>query len=129
MKKQFIPVFAAVFAILGTTGCVSTQRTMMPGAIVSSNKPVEQGKYTVLNNGNTVTGQYSFDLLKGNNDVSGSAMKKAVDQALAQCPGADALVGITIDNMTTQKILVPFMIPTEFSFTTFVTGTPVKTQD
>lgn len=129
MKKILLPVLASMVSIACSTGCMTTQRTMMPGSIVASSKPVEQGKYTVLNGGKTVTGLYKFDLLRNDNDVSGSAMKKAVDQALSQCPGADALVGITVDNMTTQKMLIPLGIPTEWSFTTFVTGTPVKTQD
>lgn len=130
MNKRFVPVLAAAVSIGVATGCTTTQRTMMPGSIVASNKPVEQGKYTVLNGGKPVTGKYTFDLLRSNNDVSGSAMKKAIDQALSQCPGADAMVGITIDNMTTQKTLIFLApIPLELSFTTFVTGIPVKTQD
>lgn len=133
MKKQLFAVFAAsVIALVGGTGCMVSQVTMQPGSILPSNVPVQQGKYTILNNGNVVSGKYKLNILHlSDNDYSGSAMKKAVDEALSQCPGANALVGITTDTMDTMKTLItPFgPIPREASRTFFVTGTPVKTND
>lgn len=132
MKKQTLAALAAAAAaMLGTTGCISTQKTMSPGGIIASSKPVFDGKYTVLNGGKTVTGKYTFDVLHAkNNDISGSAMKKAVDEALAQAPGADALIDIKTDNLSVQKMVIfPIGWPLEYSFTTFVTGVPVKTNN
>ena len=129
--NPFAIVAAALLALVGSTGCMSTNRTMIPGGIYASNKPVEQGKYTVLNGGNTVTGSYTTNMMKSDKNIAGSAMKKAVDTALAQCDGADALVGITTDTVVENKLLwilyVP--VPWEMNYITFVTGTPVKTKE
>lgn len=129
MKSSTIAAVAAVaIALVGATGCISTDKKMMPGGIAASTKPIEQGKYTVLNGGNVVTGKYTVDLLNSsNNDVSGSAMKKACDQALTQAPGADALVDIKIDTLSIVKMWRFPPIPLEITYTTFVTGVPVKT--
>jgi len=97
----------------------------MPGGIIQANKPVEQGQYSVLNGGKVVTGSYTVDFQQGGS-VKESCMKQAIDKALAQCPGADALVGITTDNQTKLKFLVFPPIVFENSYTVFVTGTPVK---
>lgn len=130
MKKQttFAVLAAAAFALCGATGCIVTEARPMPGTIIPYNTPVEQGKYTVLNGGRVVTGSVTIDYLKANEQLRESAMKKAVDQALAQCPGADALIGITTDSQTYSKTLWTPLIPwpLEFTYTTFVTGTPVK---
>lgn len=131
MKTTMIAAVAVTaIALAGATGCVQTSRTMSPGSIIASTKPLEQGKYTVLNGGNVVSGKYKVDLLNSsNNDVSSSAMKKACDQALAQAPGADALVDIKTDTLTVQRMLVFPPWPLELSFTTFVTGVPVKSNE
>lgn len=128
MKKNtaFAVLMTAAFVLCGATGCITKQVTAMPGGIIAANKPVEQGKYTVLNGGRVVSGSFTTDIV-GGTELRESAMKQAVDQALAQCPGADALVGITTDSQTVVKMLVfPITFPLEMKFTTFVTGTPVK---
>lgn len=131
MKTTTCAAIAVVaIALVSATGCISTKKSMMPGNIIASTKPVEQGKYTVLNGGNVVTGKYTIDLLHAeNNDVSGSAMKKACDQALAQAPGADALVDIKTDALSVIKTWRFPQIPLEVTYTTFVTGVPVKTNE
>lgn len=131
MKSKKLAVAAALAAALAAAaGCTSTNITQMPGGWTP--KPMAPGSYTVLNGGRPVTGKVTVDFLdKSNNDLTSSTMRKAVDQALAQCPGADALVDITQDSRTTLRTLQigPFIIPQENSYTIFITGVPVKTKD
>lgn len=132
MKTKTLAAIAfAATALVCTSGCTTTQKQMMPGTLVPSTKPIEQGKYTVLNGGKTVTGKYTMDYLHSSNtDFSKSAMKQAVDMALSQAPGADALVDVKTDSMTEVKMLIfPIQFPLRAEFTTFVTGVPVKTND
>lgn len=123
-------VAAAAFTLVCATGCTSTNITQMPGGWTP--KPMAPGSYTVLNGGKPVSGSVKVDLLdKSNNDLTSSTMRKAVDSALAQCPGADALIDVTQDMRTTQKALMlgPIVIPKEYSYTVFLTGIPVKTKE
>ncbi|MBR3086684.1 MAG: hypothetical protein IKH04_09820 [Kiritimatiellae bacterium] len=131
MKTTTIAAVAAVaFTLVCATGCTSTNITQMPGGWTP--KPMAPGSYTVLNGGKPVSGSVKVDLLdKSNNDLTSSTMRKAVDSALAQCPGADALIDVTQDMRTTQKALMlgPIVIPKENSYTVFLTGIPVKTKE
>ena len=122
-------VFAAT-VLAGGTGCVKTSITQTPIGWVP--KPMAPGSYTVLNGGKPVTGKVVVDFLdKSNNDLNSSTMRQAVNEALAQCPGADALIDITQDHRMTNKILMIglFPWPLESSMTYFVEGIPVKTKD
>ena len=130
MKTQFIAAVLAALAVAGTTGCTSTNVSQMPGSWTP--KPMAPGSYTVLNDGNLVSGSVKVDMLNSsNNNNNESTMRQAVNSALAQCPGADALIDITQDSRMTQKTLMlgPFMIPKEYSYTVFITGIPVKTKE
>lgn len=131
MNISKMAAFAAIAtSVAVATGCISTDKRMMPGGIVAATKPVEQGRYTVLNGGQSVTGKYTMNILNSSqNDISGSAMKKACDQALAQCPGADALVDVKTDTLQITKMWKFPQIPLEMTYTTFVTGVPVKTNE
>lgn len=131
MKTRMIAAVAVTaIALVGASGCMSTDITQMPGGWTP--KPMAPGSYTVLNGGKPVSGSVKVDLLdKSNNDLTSSTMRKAVDSALAQCPGADALIDVTQDMRTTHKALMlgPIVIPKENSYTVFLTGIPVKTKE
>lgn len=130
MKKHSFLVLAAAVAMLGSTGCKTESITQMPGGWTP--KPMAPGSYTVLNGGKPVTGSVKVDLLdKANNEITTSTMRQAVDSALAQCPGADAMIDVTQDSRTTSRILMigPIQIPQELSYTVFITGVPVKTKE
>lgn len=131
MKTRMIAAVAVTaISLVGASGCMSTNITQMPGGWTP--KPMAPGSYTVLNGGKPVSGSVKVDLLdKSNNDLTSSTMRKAVDSALAQCPGADALIDVTQDTRTTQKKLQlgPIVIPKEHSYTVFLTGIPVKTKE
>lgn len=133
MKKTFskIPLLASV-AVLAV-GCTSTMS--MPGSMMPSNVPLTQGGYEILNNGQTVSGQATttstISALGVREDPSQSArMQDAIRNAIAQCPGADALVNITTDvkvKTTTYPIpIVSLFMAGKIEHTTIVTGTPVK---
>lgn len=131
MKTRMIAAVAVTaISLVGASGCMSTNITQAPGGWTP--KPMAPGSYTVLNGGKPVSGSVKVDLLdKSNNDLTSSTMRKAVDSALAQCPGADALIDVTYDLRSTQKKLQlgPIGIPQENSYTVFLTGIPVKTKE
>jgi hypothetical protein len=130
-KLQQCAAFVLAATILaGGTGCIQTNITQTP--VAWTPKPMAPGSYTVLNGGKPVSGKVVVDFLdKSNNDLNSSTMRQAVDQALAQCPGADALIDITQDHRITNKTLMIGMFPwpLESSMTYFITGVPVKTKD
>ena len=101
---------------LTLTGCLSDAVTFSASSI-----PCEQGKYTVL--ADEVTGTCTevnwlfFTFGKG-----GSGQRHALDDALAQIPGAEGLVGMAVDQES--FMLIPFVLPS--FFTVRVTGTPFK---
>lgn len=114
MKKVTLPALCAV-ALL-TVGC-----TTIPSNYVASSIPVEQGRYTVV--AEKVTGTDSqVNILGFGASRIGSSQNRAIDDALRQAPGANALVGMSID-IETKNLLVAMVI------TTRVTGTAVKTND
>lgn len=129
MKTMKIAAIAAMAAaLLAGAGCTSTTVTQMPGAW--NPKPMAPGSYTVLNGGKPVTGKVTVEL-GGDTRMTSSVIRQAVDQALAQCPGADALIDTTQDSQMVTSILAigPIMIPKEMSYTVFLTGIPVKTKE
>ncbi len=133
MKKHLskIAVFASVALLaVGCTSVMSAPGTMMP-----SNVPLTQGGYEILNNGQQVSGRATsvtkISVLGMNQDPNQSArMQDAIRNAIAQCPGADALVNITTDvqvKTTTYPIpIVSLFMAGKIEHTTIVTGTPVK---
>lgn len=127
MKKSiFAAVATAAIVLIGGTGCKNTMT--LPGTMMQSNIPLQQGGYVILNNGQPVSGsaksRTSASPFGMRDDTEKSSRwRAAIDQALAQCPGADALINITTDiKMTTTSYLYYFVIEYE----TIVTGTPVK---
>ena len=114
MKKLVLPAICAI-ALAFVTGCSS-----FPASYVASNIPVQQGGYTVI--ADEVTGIDSQVNAFGIG-VSrlGSAQNRAVRDALSKAPGADALIGMSIDVETKNFIFVVVI-------TTRVTGTAVKTK-
>lgn len=128
MKSKKLAVLAALAAVLvAGAGCTSTTVTQMPGAW--NPKPMAPGSYTVLNGGKPVTGKVSVEF-GGDKPMTSSLMRQAVDQALAQCPGADALIDTTQDSQTVTKTMMfgPFM-SMKMTYTVFLTGIPVQTKD
>lgn len=130
MKTMKIAAIAAMAAaLLAGAGCTSTNITQTPGGWTP--KPMAPGSYTVLNGGKPVTGKVTVDISGKAGPMTSSAMRKAVDQALAQCPGADALIDITQDGQMVFRTLNLglIQIPLEMSYTAFLTGVPVKTKE
>ena len=118
MKKITPLVLAAVSAVV-STGCLMTNM----GTLQDTTKPVEQGKYTVL--GDRVSGVDSMWILPfGITDGRpGSPALRALDEAKAKCPRADALVEVS-QNVETYMYPIPFFPIMQAK--TRVTGTPVK---
>lgn len=120
MKKLIIRLSALALVSGLAYGCVSR-----PVAYVASSVPVEQGKYSVL--GPEVTGSYrQISILFFSFGLPGSSQARAVNDALEQVPGADALVGMAVDTEVFE--ILPFLCPIIGCYSTKVTGTPVKTK-
>lgn len=129
-----VSLFAALAAIaIFAAGCTSTMS--MPGTMMQSNIPLTQDGYEILNNGQQVSGAATtvtkVSVLGAREDPNQSArMQDAIKNALAQCPGADALINITTDvkvKTTTYPIpIVSLFMAGKIEHTTIVTGTPVK---
>lgn len=116
MNKLLIPFLAFVLA-----GCSFT----IPKNYATSSIPVTQGKYTVLAEevqGSSTQTQWLFFTF----DKDGRVQRDAIDDALSQVIGADALVSMTVDEEV-FTFIVPFVLPT--FYTVYVTGTPVKLTD
>ena len=126
--------YVAVMAILAfAAGCTSTMS--MPGTVMQSNVPLAQDGYEILNNGQQVSGTATtvskVSALGVREDPNQSSrMQDAISDALAKCPGADALINITTDakvKTTTYPIpIVSLFAAGKIEYTTIVTGTPVK---
>ena len=112
VKLKFKSLLAA--ATLACAGC-----TTVPLQVAPSSDPVEPGKYTVL--GSEVRGSHTQVLLLGLISLgkSGSPIRSAIDDAIEQSPGADALVRVALE---TDNFSLPFVS----FYKTYVTGTPVK---
>ena len=118
MKELIIRSLALVLVAGLAYGCVSR-----PIAYVASSLPVEQGKYSVL--GPEVTGSYrQMSFLFFSFGLPGSSQSRAVNDALEQVPGANALVGMAVDTEVFE--ILPFLCPIIGFYSTKVTGTPVK---
>ncbi len=134
--KKYIAMFALVISMCMMTGCFKTTEVQqMPGAWTSK-ALTPAGTYTVLNGGKHVTGSVTVTLVgdKSQNVISSSTMKAAVDNALAKCPGADAMIDIYTDVRTelTKPGSCPFagfFVESEYKYTVFVTGIPVKMKE
>ena len=125
-----IALLASVAVVAGCTSVMSS-----PGMMMQSNVPLTQGGYEILNNGQQVSGRATsvtkINALGMSQDPNQSArMQDAIKNAIAQCPGADALVNITTDvkvKTTTYPIpIVSLFMAGKIEHTTIVTGTPVK---
>lgn len=100
-----------------TAGCMSSPLTFVPSSI-----PVQQGRYSVL--AEDVTGTNTqVNWLFFTFGLGGSGQRHALNDALQQVQGADALVAMSVD--TECFMLIPFVLPS--FYTTRVSGTPVKT--
>lgn len=117
VKQVKAVVVAAMVA--ASVGCVS-----QPVMFVASSKPVEHGKYTVLSS--EVTGTYNqMSILFLSFGKPGSSQRRALQDAIDQVPGADALISMTVDTEVFE--IMPFLCPVIGFYTTRVTGTPVQT--
>lgn len=115
-KRDMVRGLATVAAVAALAGCMSS-----PVTFCTSSVPVEQGKYSVL--GPEVAGTCTqVNWLFFSFGLGGSGQRHALRDALGRVPGADALVGMAVDEE--YFMLVPFALPS--FFTTRVTGTPVK---
>ena len=95
MIRSLTLLFAAALLV---SGCLR-----VPGGVAPSNIPLEQGRYTVLG---PVEAQDCKINVLGILPVSGgNQVADAIKRALARSPGADALVGVTIDRVTKFFIL------------------------
>lgn len=133
MKNPLFRLAALASVAVLAAGCTSVMSA--PGSMMPSNVPLTQGGYEVLNNGLQVSGRATtvtkISALGMSQDPNQSArMQDAIKNALAQCPGADALVNITTDvqvKTTTYPIpIVSLFMAGKIEHTTIVTGTPVK---
>ena len=116
MKTKVLAGAAIAAAAMVMSGC-----STYPGTILDKSKPMDQNGYTVV--GDEVSASecqvsiFGFSM----SDQRGSAGRRMYKKALAQAPGADALIEYTTD---VKMINVPIV-----SFTWFtLTGTPVKTK-
>lgn len=111
--KQLALAAVCAAAVSAVSGCMN-----LPAGYVTSNIPVSQGQYTVV--AESVSGSdHQVSAFGFGASKLGSAQDRAVRNALAQAPGADALIGMSID--IERKSLVFASI-----ITTRVTGTAVK---
>ena len=93
------------------------------GTLQDSTKPLEQGGYSVLGDrvsGTDVMWLFPFGFTDGR---PGSPALRALDKAMEQSRGADALVEVS-ENVETYVYPIP-LFPI-MQVTTRVTGTPVK---
>lgn len=116
MKKLALLALCAA-GVAVTSGC----RTNLGGGIMSSTKPVEQGKYDVL--GDRVSGYESswYGPFGVSYAKPGNAVLRCLDEAKAKAPGADALIEVG-QNMEMVNYGIARQIITR------IEGTPVKTK-
>ncbi len=128
MKLKHAVLAAMTATLLVGAVCTSTTVTAMPGAW--NPKPMAPGSYTVLNGGKPVSGKVTVELTGDEKPMTSSLMRQAVDQALRQCQGADALVDTTQDiQVITKSTMIGPFHSMKMTYTVFLTGIPVKTKD
>ncbi len=113
MKVLVGAVVAA--AALAMSGC-----HIVPGTIRDMSKPIEQGGYSEPADEVSATELQVYLFGFPMSDLRGSAGRRLYKNALAQAPGADALIEYTTD---TKTLNLAFMV---FQWYT-LTGVPVKT--
>lgn len=115
MKTNLIAGAAIAAVAMVVAGCQT-----YPGVIIDKSKPMEQGGYTVVKDEVSATevqvSLAGFSL----SDQRGSVGRRMYKKALAEAPGADALIEYTTD---VKSITAPFVTLTWYT----LTGTPVKT--
>lgn len=117
MKKSIMVLaVAAAAAVIAMTGC-----TTVPGAITAQSKPLEQNGYVVVAPEVSATELQGSVMGFGVGDVRGSMSRRLYQSALAQAPGADALIEYTMD----AKHL--YLVFANLSWYT-ITGTAVKSK-
>ena len=119
MKVKRIAVASVCALALLTAGCLSR-----PVQVAASSDPVEPGRYSVL--GAEVSGtdtQVMFFWMTFG--ASGSGLRRAIDDALEDAPGADALVRMAVD---CEEFYFPFnfIVAPIGIIKTRVSGTPIK---
>lgn len=121
MKNRIVALVLCVAGALSMSGCLMANM----GTLQESTKPVLQSKYTVL--GDRVSGVDDMWILPfGFTDGRpGSPALRALDKALQQVNGADALVEVS-QNVETYVYPVPFFPIMQVK--TRVTGTPIRIQ-
>ncbi len=112
--KKLMKCALAAFCAITLAGCLSSPLTLVP-----STDPVEQGKYTVLGSEVSGTDTQVALLFLTTFGAHGSGMRRAIDDALSQAPGADALVRVAVEQEYFWLIALNF-------YKMRVTGTPVK---
>ena len=115
MKTKVIAGAAIAAVAMIVSGCSS-----YPGTIQDKSKPMNQNAYTVVADEVSATECQVSVFGISASDVRGSAGRRMYKKALAQAPGADALIEYTTD--TKNMMLGPVFLQW---FT--ITGTPVKT--
>ena len=115
MKVKVLAGAAIAAAAIAMSGCYS-----YPGTVLDKSKPMMQTGYTVV--GDEVSAsEFTFFLLGiPLSDLRGSAGRRMYKNALAQAPGADALIEYTTDVRGINLNIIGVQWFT-------VTGTPVKT--
>ena len=115
MKMKVLAGAAIAAAAMVVSGCYS-----YPGTIQDKSKPMNQNGYTVV--GDEVSASECQVFLFGipMSDLRGSSGRRMYKNALAQAPGADALVEYTTD---VRQINAPIIMVQWFT----LTGVPVKT--
>ena len=98
VKKRFLPMVAFSALLTLTVGCV-----VQPGGVAPSTVPVNPGGYTVFKE---VEGEacanYLFGIIPVSND---NRLKDAIEDALDNAKGADALIKVTVDHSWQSMIL------------------------
>ena len=115
MKMKVLAGVAIAAAMMGMTGCHS-----YPGTIADKSKPIAQNGYTVVGDEVSATECQVFLFGISLSDLRGSAGRRMYKNALAQAPGADALIEYTTD----MKMINASLIMVQW-YT--LTGVPVKT--
>lgn len=118
MKSTFkaLAVLAAIAAVAALTGC-----STVPGNLTNMSKPLLPGRYTVVKEQVQASENQYILFGYGLGDLRGSMARRLYKEALAQAPGADALIEYTID--TKRVNLAVFQV-----ITTTLTGTAVQSR-